>query len=77
MSHRSDKLAEDLKSIKFDLNYEQKTILNHYIRTPVAIINGILENISSGINLISYEEIKKELAEIVKTIELVNGKTYE
>jgi signal transduction histidine kinase len=74
---RSDKLREDLEQNKFDLTYEQKTIINHYFRTPVTIISGHLENIQSRLNFKTYNLIKKELDEIIEAVELINGSNNE
>lgn len=70
---RIEQLKEDLDKNPFNLTYEQQTILNHYFRTPVTIISGLLENMRSRLNTKTYDEIKKELDTIIESVELING----
>lgn len=87
MTNRLEQLKEDLEKTKFNLTDEQKTILNHYIRTALTVIKLHIDSAEklyctycesymcecdTGYD-INNSLIEREIDNIVKTLELING----
>jgi hypothetical protein len=76
---RTGKLELEVKDCPFNLDANQRIIVNHHVRTPVCIIKGLLEvnefdfPESRGVMLFQkdYDTIKQELDELIGFAESV------